>query len=316
MQQRIAVSHAGGIAAEAILEKLGESGIKPDSLVLLDDEFNVGKRIAYAGGYLRVQDQHACDLSDCALLLMPEADASLEAAALERGCLLVSHAIEADEPALFLDAGDDDPEIAFNATRLRLAAAELCCLLPVLRALDRMQSIEGIHATLLQSAEFRGKAGVEELAAQTVNLLNAREVEPGIYPQQIAFNVIPETVPANLDADLRHNLGNISYRGALQSLNLPFYHGFAASIQLQFDGGVRLDECRSRLGALGNVMVKEGTVSLISDCNQSFSCVIGELGQTPEQPAGLHFWLLADPMRYGLANNYVNVTQFLLKSFL
>ena len=48
MSHKIALSHASGIVAEAILEKLPESGIAPDSLVLLDHESNAGKRIAYA----------------------------------------------------------------------------------------------------------------------------------------------------------------------------------------------------------------------------------------------------------------------------
>ena len=88
---RIALSHASGVAAEAILEKLSESGIAPDSLVLLDHESNVGKRLPYGGSHLRLADQLQYDLSTCALLLMPQADAELEAAALQQGCLLVSH---------------------------------------------------------------------------------------------------------------------------------------------------------------------------------------------------------------------------------
>ena len=41
MEHCIALSHASGVAAEAILEKLPESGIKPDSLILLDHELKV-----------------------------------------------------------------------------------------------------------------------------------------------------------------------------------------------------------------------------------------------------------------------------------
>ena len=102
MEHRIALSHASGIAAEAILEKLPESGITPDSLVLLDHESNVGKRLPFAGGYLSMQDQYQFDLSSCALLLMPEADSEMESVALNQGCLLLSHAIESDSPALFV----------------------------------------------------------------------------------------------------------------------------------------------------------------------------------------------------------------------
>ena len=165
MEHCIALSHASGIAAEAILEKLSESGVAPDSLFLLDHETNAGKRLPYAGGYLSVQDQHAFDLSSCALLLMPEADAELESAALNQGCLLLSHAIEGEAPVLFLTGTETQAEIAFTETRLRLVDAELSCLLPTLIGLDQMQPIAKLNTVLLRSAEFHGKAGVDELAS-------------------------------------------------------------------------------------------------------------------------------------------------------
>jgi aspartate-semialdehyde dehydrogenase len=316
MEHIIALSHASGIAAEAIREKLPESGITPDSLVLLDHDTNVGKRLPFADGYLSLQDQTKFDLSGCALLLMPEADAEMESLALSQGCLLLSHALENDSPALFVAEGGPQPDLAYTQTSLRLAGAELSSLLPVLLELNRVAPIEHINITLLRSAEFHGKAGVDELASQTINLLNTRAVEPAVYAQQIAFNLLPETPDPFIEADIRQFLGNNSFSVTLQTANVPIFHGLAAAVQLRFASNVSLEDCEGRLAALANVAVKKGPVSLISDCNQSFSCVISQLGQAPNQPSGLQFWMITDPMRYGLANNYVNVTGFLLKSFL
>ena len=44
-----------------------------------------------------------------------------------------------------------------------------------------MLPIEHLNVTLLRSAEFHGKAGVDELATQTLNLLNARTVTPSVF---------------------------------------------------------------------------------------------------------------------------------------
>jgi aspartate-semialdehyde dehydrogenase len=316
MEHVIALSHASGIVAEAILEKLPESGITPDSLVLLDHDSNVGKRLPFADGYLSLQDQYKFDLSSCALLLMPEADAEMESLALSQGCLLLSHALEGDSPPLFVAQGGPQPELAYTQTSLRLAGAELSSLLPVLLELDRVAPIEHINITLLRSAEFHGKAGVDELASQTINLLNTRAVEPVVYAQQIAFNLLPETTDSLIESDLRQFLGNNSYSVALQTANVPIFHGLAAAVQLRFASNISLEGCKSRLAGLANMAVKNGPVSPISDCNQSFSCVISQLEQAPNQPSCLQFWMITDPMRYGLANNYVNVTGFLLKSFL
>ncbi|MGB5328739.1 MAG: Asd/ArgC dimerization domain-containing protein [Gammaproteobacteria bacterium] len=316
MEHVIALSHASGIAAEAILEKLPESGVTPDSLVLLDHDSKVGKRLPFADGYLSLQDQYKFDLSNCALLLMPEADAEMESLALSQGCLLLSHALENDSPALFVAEGGPQPDLAYTQTSLRLAGAELSSLLPVLLELDRVAPIEHINITFLRSAEFHGKAGVDELASQTINLLNTRSVEPGVYAQQIAFNLLPETTDPHIETDIRRFLGNNSYSIALQTVNVPIFHGLAAAVQLRFASNISFEGCKSRLAALANVAVEKGPVSPISDCNQSFNCVISQLEQAPEQPSDLRFWLITDPMRYGLANNYVNVSDFLLKSFL
>jgi aspartate-semialdehyde dehydrogenase len=179
-----------------------------------------------------------------------------------------------------------------------------------------MQSIAQLNITLIRSAEFQGKPGVDELASQTVNLLNAREVSPSVFPEQIAFNVLPEASDSRLSSDLTRFLGTISYPPVLQTLNVPIFHGFAAAVQLRFASEVALEDCRKLLESVDNLVLKKGPSSPISDCNQSFSGVISQLEQSPDHPASLQFWMIADPMRYGLANNFVNVTEFLLKSFL
>ena len=316
MEHCIALSHASGVAAEAILEKLPESGITPDSLILLDHESNLGKRLPYAGGNLSLHDQRTFDLSSCALLLMPEADAELESTALHHGCLLVSHTSMHDTPPTFVVDANTPPDISYTQTSLRLTGPELSCLLPTLLELNRLQPIEQLNLTLLRSAEFHGKAGVDELASQTISLLSSRAAEASVFAQQIAFNLIPDNVDAQIETDLKQIMGNSSYNLALQSVNVPVFHGLAVAVQLRFDSKVNIDDCKSRRAALDKVVVKKGPASPITDCNQSFICVISDLEQAQNQPSSLQFWMIADPMRYGLANNYVNVTDFLLKSFL
>ena len=102
MQQRkVAITHASGLLAEAILEKLPESGILADSLVLLDDESHVGTRRSYAGGYLKIQDQETFDYSDCALVLMLRYDNVIEQKLSSLDAMLVSHTLQGDEQPLF-----------------------------------------------------------------------------------------------------------------------------------------------------------------------------------------------------------------------
>lgn len=315
MEHIVALSHASGLESEAILEKLAESGVTPDSLVLLDEESKAGSRHAFAGTYVKSVSQKDFDFAGCAILLMPEFDRELEQKAISKGCLLVSHVIDRDSPAILCSA-QQQLEISYSETALRLTGGELSCLLPALIELDRLCPIHRVNATLMRSAEFYGKRGVDELASQTVNLLNGRKADSVIFSDQIAFNLLPQPADALITSDLAGFLGKSSYSSQLQIINAALFHGFVGSIQLEFESDVVLEDCIQRLSGLDNMIVKNTPANAISDCNQSFSCVVNLLEQSPDQSSSLRFWIIADPMRYGLANNYVNVSDFLLKSFL
>lgn len=315
MEHKLAVSHASGFAAEVVLEKLASIGIPAEALVLLDDETRMGAKLAYADTYLASLNQHKYDFTQCNLLLLMQADEEIERSALEQGCFLISHDISRDTAPVYL-RDKESLDIAFNETSLRLAAPEIACLLPVLCALDREYVIARLNLTFMRSAEFHGKAAVDELATQTVNLLNGREAKAAVYSQQIAFNLISSASDFNLNRDLGHFLGNTACSLNQQTVNVPLFHGLAVAVQIGFETEVEPGACGRILKAIDKVDVKNAVISPISDCNQSFSCVISHIEQAPNQPSSLQFWLMADPIRYGLANNYVNVADFLLKSFL
>ncbi|MCP4186637.1 MAG: hypothetical protein GY763_03435 [Gammaproteobacteria bacterium] len=315
-QHRVALTHVGSIASEAILEKLPESGVAPDSVVLLGDETSVGSKLAYADTYLTVQDQHGYDFSDCALVLMPEYDATIEQKLSTLDAMLLSHTIDKQEPAVFAGSRDAELSVSYTQTSLRAADPQLSCLLGVLPALHQAFEIVGINLVFLQSAESSGKPAIDELASQTIALLNAREAITDVYPLQIAFNMLPTGPISNLDTDLLQILGNCEINCIHQVVHVPVFHGMLASVQLEFAGEVSLTGCRTRLNEIVGVHLSEVDASPISDCNQSFSCAINRLAQVQNRAKCIQFWMIADPMRYGLANNYVNLTDILLKSFL
>jgi aspartate-semialdehyde dehydrogenase len=316
MGRKIAITHASGLLAEAILEKLPELNLSPDLIVLLDDETHIGTRLAYGNGYLKVQDQLEYNYADCNLVLMLEYDQLLEEKLSSLDAILLSHTPQSDDQPVYALNADAGLDITYSQQSVKLPGAELGCLLGVLPTLHQSFPITHINTVLMRSAELRGKAGVDELASQTVALLNSREVAPQIYPLQIAFNLIPQASDSLFDRDLAGLIGDKSISCQHQVVDVPIFHGFSAAVQLTFESEVEIEACQSILKGINNVQIKSGSVSPISDCKQSFSCVINHLEQAPNQRNSLGFWMIADPIRYGLANNYANVTDILLKSFL
>ena len=315
-EARVALTHAGSLATDAILEKLPESGLAPDSLVLLGDETSAGSKLAYSGSFLTVQDQLEYSFDDISMVLMPEFNREIEEKLGSMDAILVSHTIDDGSPVVFAGSAEADLNISYTQASVRLAGSESSCLARFLPTLHEAFEITDLNLVFQHTAEFKGKAAVDELAGQTIALLNAREAIPAVYPQQIAFNLIPGTENSALQADLSAILGKSDINCFHQVVNVPAFHGLVAAIQIKFASEISVEGCRKRLSSLNDVQLLDTDASPISDCNQSFSCVINRLAQAHNQPKSIQFWMIADPMRYGLANNYVNVTDILLKSFL
>lgn len=315
-QGRIAITHASENLAQAILEKLNESGLEPDSLVLLGDESKVGVKLAFGNSYLAIEDQHEFDYSECSLVLLTQSDEIILQKLASQNALVVSHETGDSSCSVYAANNNVKLDISYTQQQIQLVSAEASCLLGLLPALQAFAPITKINTVFLRSAESRGKQGIDELAGQTVELLNGREVTPVAYPLQIAFNMMPSATNSQLNSDLPRLLGDNDIDCVHQVIDVPVFHGTSAAVQLTFHDPVDLKQCEKVLGGLDNVVIKTTDVSPITDCNQSFNCVITAIEQSENQPETLHFWLIADPLRYGLASNYVNVVDILLKSFL
>jgi aspartate-semialdehyde dehydrogenase len=315
-QGKIAITHASESLAEAILEKLTESGLGSDSVVLLGDESKVGVKLAFGGSYLTVEDQHEFDYSGCSLVLLTQRDDEIASKLESQSALVLSHVHGDGQGLIYAASNNAELDISYTRQNIQLVSAEMSCLLGVLPALHAHTAISTINATFLRSVESKGKAGVDELAGQTVELLNGRDITPAVYPLQIAFNIIPALPIPCFNDDLAKLLGDDNIECAHQVIDVPVFHGLGVSVQLSFQSNVDLKQCEKILKELDNVVYKTKISSPITDCKQSFNCTISGLEQGESQPNRMQFWLVADPLRYGLTANYVNVVDILLKSFL
>jgi aspartate-semialdehyde dehydrogenase len=245
---------------------------------------------------------------------MLQYDRSIEDKLSNLDAILLSHTLQDDDQPVFAANADAKLNISYSQQSLKLADAELSCLLGVLPVLHQNYSITHVNTVLMRSAELKGKTGIDELASQTIALLNSQKAKPRVYPLQIAFNLIPEASDSCFNQDLAGLIGDDTIKCTHQVVDV--FHGFSAAVQLIFDSEVDLQACQSILKSISKVKLKSSATSPISDCNRSFGCVINRLEQAPNQANTLQFWMIADPIRYGLANNYTNVTDILLKSFL
>jgi len=198
-QYNVAVVGATGAVGKTMLSILEQRKFPIANLYPLASERSAGEPITFNNKHYTVENLADFDFSKADIgLFSPGASVSAIYApkAGEAGCVVI------DNTSQF--RYDDDiplvvPEVNAHAiaqyTNRNIIANPNCSTIQMLLALKPIKDAVGIkriNVATYQSVSGTGKEAVDELAGQTARLLNGQDVQPKVYPKQIAFNVIPQ----------------------------------------------------------------------------------------------------------------------------
>ncbi len=313
---KIAVTHASGLLAEALLERMAESGIKSDSVILLDREQQAGNRLSYGDTYLMVEDQYEYDYEDLAAVLLLEPDAELESLLQHADCFVISHHVDKVNNSVFTPEITAESNLPEQPCALKLASAELSTLLLVAKVIENNFGVKSLNVVNVFSSSFYGKTGVEELASQTISLLNSQDVKSTVFPLQLAFNMIPDGDESIVEEQLVSALQADGLKCSVQNILVPAFHGLSISVSLEMNSEVDIEKISSLLNEQQGIRIVEQTISPLTDCKTGSDVLISGLYQPQNDFNRLQFWIVADSVRNGLIKNYQNMLEILLKSYL
>jgi aspartate-semialdehyde dehydrogenase len=187
--------------------------------------------------------------------------------------------------------------------------------------LDRLQQVVPIRfaaVTLLQPASEYGRAAMDELHQQTVNLLNFQSMPRATYDAQVAYNLIPglgESATASLnavDARIRRHydaLGGGRWPElALQVIHAPVFHGQTFSIALDLERPVAISALEEALSGDHVDLVLEDTDSpsnlAATGQNDVLVRMRPELGgsRNTNETSRLWLWVASDNLRLNAQN--------------
>lgn len=322
----IAVLGADGLLGEAMLAALAADGLPAAQLIALGGEDVEGERLAYGDAGLRVQPAAGCDWSRIALVIATD-DAALAAAQLPLARRAGARVLDAsgwlagEAPAPVAIAGHDDNRWR-RADALVLPDAVTLALARVLMPLAALAGIGHVGLTVLRAASDDGRAAVEELAQQTIALLNARPSNPQIYPRRLAFNVLPEWQDLDaqgrgggerrLDAGLEQVLGLAPGSVATTLLRVPLFYGLACVVHLRCTAALSPAAARERLLEVPGLEVLEADEAPVSPAEDGLgqpAVRVGGLRAAGER--GLNLWVVADNVALP-ASNGVQIAQTLI----
>ncbi|MEW6446393.1 MAG: aspartate-semialdehyde dehydrogenase [Pseudomonadota bacterium] len=334
----VAVVGATGAVGETMLSILAERKFPVGKVYALASERSVGKRIPFGDGYLKVENLAEFDFSKVQIgLFSPGASVSAEYApkAAAAGCVVI------DNTSQF--RYDDDiplvvPEVNPNAVALYrnrgIIANPNCSTIQMLVALKPIHDavgIERINVATYQAVSGTGKDAIEELAAQTANLLNGKPVEASVYPKQIAFNVIPQIdvfmengytkEEMKMVWETRKIMGDDTIQVNPTCVRVPVFYGHSEAVHIETREKISAEQARELLRRAPGVEVLDervagGYPTAVTEAANHDATYVGRIREDVSHPRGLNLWVVSDNVRKGAALNSVQIAEILIRDYL
>jgi aspartate-semialdehyde dehydrogenase len=324
---RIGIVGAASLKGKELADELQDSLLAASDFVLFDDEDATGQVAAVADEptFIRQVEKGSFARMDFVFFAGTKDDTQQHwQAARKAGASIVdlTYALEGERGVLVrapLIAELNKAKVARpNLETLAVIAAHPAAVMLALVA-ARVQGtmpVESMAATVIEPASEHGREAMDELHQQTVNLLSFQNLPKEQYDAQVAFNVLPslgELARVDLGASAARIVRHYGLVGEglpaleAQMVHGPVFHGYVASVLVELERDVRVDEVEAALEGEGIDVVAEESdpPSNLSAAGQEDILVLvraAKLGA--ELAAGRRFWLwlAADNLKLGALN--------------
>ena len=330
----VAIAGATGAVGEALIDILESRNFPVGRLYLLASERSEGKRLQFRGKSVKIERLDQFDFSAVQIGLFSAGGAlSAEFApkAAAAGCVVIDNTSEfryqADVPLIV-------PEV--NAHRIddyktrNIIANPNCSTIQMLVALKPLHDaarITRINVCTYQAVSGAGAAGVMELASQTANLLNTKEIEVKKMPKQIAFNVIPHIdvfqdngytkEEMKMVWETRKILEDETLQVNPTCVRVPVFYGHSEAVHIETERKLTAVEARKLLRKAPGVRLlddpaKNAYPTAVTEGAGTDPVFVGRVREDISHPQGLDMWIVADNVRKGAALNSVQIAELLL----
>jgi aspartate-semialdehyde dehydrogenase len=245
-EYRIAVVGATTLLGKEVGDEIAESPLAAATTILLDSEDASGtlESLGDEAAFIQQLEPGALENVDVAIFTDGAMLREYGRTARQLGAAIVDATglpdAVPDAPIRSPLAGEMAPlNLETSAVRVAHPAATMLAL--VLHAAAAAGPVRSVNATILQPASEYGRAAVDELQQQTINLLSFQSVPKEEFDAQVAFNLLPSLgeaarAPYAITEERLKTIG----RGELpvpllQLVQAPVFHGFAVSLFVEFD---------------------------------------------------------------------------------
>lgn len=329
--KHVAIVGATGAVGEEMLLCLEQRNFPVGKLTLLASARSAGKRIAFRGQDIVVQELTHDSFAGVDIALFSAGGGiSLEfgPSAAAAGAVVIdnSSAFRMDEgvplvvPEINPDAAKDHPKgIIANPNCTTIIS------LMALAPLHELFKLKSVIASSYQAVSGSGAQGIVELQEQVKAIANGLPFTPRIYPRQIAFNVIPQVdsftdngytkEEMKMLNEGRKILGHAGLKVSCTCVRVPVYRSHSVSITAQFEKPVDVESARAAFAGKPGIQVVDDPANKLFpvplDTTGKDDCLVGRIRKNLVLDNALDLWVVGDQVRKGAALNAVQIAELL-----
>jgi aspartate-semialdehyde dehydrogenase len=331
----VAVVGASGVVGTTLLSLLAERNFPINKLFLLASHRSAGETRKFQGKSYVIEDIANFDFSQSQICFFCSsneiaAEYAPKAAALGNVVLDKSSHFRYDDGVPLIVPEVNQDAIATYANQ-NIIASPNCNTIPIVVALKPIYDAVGIariNVATYQSVSGSGKDAITELELQTTQILRGHAIEPKIYPQQIAFNVLPHIDSFEENGYTREEmkivwetqkiLNDYSISINPTAVRVPVYCGHSAAVHIETHEKITLKQALDLLKDAPGVELITGEFPYptpVVDAAGKDLVYVGRVREDISHAKGLNLWVVADNLRKGAALNAIQVAERLIGLF-
>lgn len=330
---RVAILGATGRVGQELLAVLEQRNFPVAELVPLASARSANTFVEWKGKKLEVKEPTDEIFKNCDLVLA-SAGGSVSKEwgprAVKQGCVFIDNSsafrMEKDVPLIVPEV--NGPELK-NHKNIGLIANPNCStiqLVVVLKVLHELAGLKRVIVSTYQSVSGAGKEAIDELSAQTKEVLSGNEAKPEVFKRPIAFNLIPHIDVFSEDGytfeeikvinESRKILGLPDLAITCTAVRVPVVIGHSESVTCDLEKLVSPAQIRESLANNAAIEVwddwSQAHYPTPIDCAGKDPVYVGRIRKDTSSPNGINLWVVADNLRIGAALNAVRIAEYLL----
>ncbi len=332
MGYNVVVVGATGNVGREMLNILAEREFPVDKIAALASRRSLGTEVSFGDKTLKTEDLDQFDFAgwDIALFAVgSEATKKYAPIAAGKGCVVIDNSsLYRYDPDVPLVVPEVNAAAVDGYTKKNIIANPNCStaqMVVALKPLHDRAKIKRVVVSTYQSVSGSGKEAIDELWNQTKGMyVPGQEVDPSVYPKQIAFNVIPH-IDVFLDSgDTKEEWKMVTetkkivdpkIKVTATCVRVPVFVGHSESINIEFEEFLDEDEARDILREAPGIMVIDkrengGYVTPVESVGD-YATFISRIRQDVTVENGINLWCVSDNLRKGAALNAVQIAEVL-----